>query len=99
MHVLVKVLSSNSECIVTTIYASLRFHDRCILWNNLKSAANLHNIPWIIASDFNEVIVDGDKFRGRRVSSTRSLLFKECLDNCNMVDMGFSRPRFTWTNR
>ena len=29
----------------------------------------------------------------------KSLLFKECLDKCNMVDMGFSGPKYTWTNR
>ena len=26
-------------------------------------------------------------------------MFKDCLDKCNMIDIGFSRPRFTWTNR
>lgn len=33
------------------------------------------------------------------MSSNRSLLFKECLDHCNMIDMGLVGPRFTWTNR
>lgn len=28
----------------------------------------------------------------------RSLLLKECLDKCNMIDFGFSGPRFPWTN-
>ena len=28
-----------------------------------------------------------------------SLLFKECLDKCNMIDIGFAGPRYTWTNR
>ena len=36
---------------------------------------------------------------GRTVSINRSLLFKECLDKCNMVDMGFNGSKFTWTNR
>ena len=36
---------------------------------------------------------------GRTVSINRSFLFKECLDKCNMVDMGFNGPKFTWTNR
>ncbi|XP_075663215.1 uncharacterized protein LOC142632755 [Castanea sativa] len=76
-----------------------RFHERCILWNNLKNAAKLHEKPWIIARDFNEVLVDGDKFGGRAINSNRSLLFKECLDYCNMIDMGFTEPRFTWTNK
>ena len=36
---------------------------------------------------------------GKTVSINRSLLFKECLDKCNMVDMGFNGLKFTWTNR
>lgn len=90
IHVLVKVTSSNFEFICTGIYASPRFHKRCILWNNLKNVANLHNKPWAIAEDFNEVLVEEDKYRGRMISTNRSLLFKECLDTCNMVDLGFN---------
>ena len=48
-----------------------------------------------MASDFNEPLVDEDKFGGRGVSINRSLLFKECLDKCSMVDLGFSGPRYT----
>ena len=99
IHVLVKVLPSNFEFICTAMYASPRFHKRCVLWNNLKNAANLHDKPWVIVRDFNEVLLEGDKYGGRSISSSRSLLFKECLDHCSMVDMGFVGPRFTWTNK
>ena len=70
-----------------------------MLWENLTKVADLHSKPWIIASDFNEPLAEVDKFGGRPVSINRSLLFKDCLDKCNMVDMGFSGPRYTWTNR
>ena len=99
VHVLVKVIATTFEFIFSAVYASPRFHERCILWNNLKNAANLHDKPWIIAGDFNEVLVDGDKFGGRAVNSNKSLIFKEFLDYYNMVDFGFTGPRFTWTNR
>ncbi|KAL0013396.1 hypothetical protein SO802_000465 [Lithocarpus litseifolius] len=75
------------------------FTQRQVLWENLSKAADLHNKPWIIAGDFNEPLADEDKFGGRPVSINRSLLFKDCLDKCNMVDMGFNGPKFTWTNR
>lgn len=61
--------------------------------------ASLHSSPWIIARDFNEVLADNDKFGGRAMNANRSLLFKDCLDSCNIVDLGFSGPRFTWSNR
>lgn len=63
------------------------------------NVADLHNMPWVIVGDFNEPLVDGDKFGRRAVSVSRSLLFKECLDKCSMIDIGFAGPRFTWTNR
>ena len=59
----------------------------------------MHNKPWVIAGDFNEPLTDEDKLGGRPVSINRSLLFIECLDRCNMVDLGFNGPRFTWTNK
>ncbi|XP_075665849.1 uncharacterized protein LOC142635595 [Castanea sativa] len=92
VHLLVKVISTTLEFIFTTVYASPRFHERSILWNNLKNVADLHDKPWIIARDFNEVLANGEKF-------SKSLILKECLDYCNMVDLAFTRPRFTWTNR
>ena len=55
-------------------------------------------MPWVIARNFNEPLNNVDKLGGRNVSISRSLLLKECLDKCNMVDLGFSGSRFTWTN-
>ena len=51
------------------------------------------------SSGFNEPLLDKDKYRGRAVSVSRSLLFKEFLDNCGMIDIGFFGPHFTWTNK
>lgn len=61
--------------------------------------AELHNKPWIMAGDFNEPFIEEDKYGGRGVHVNRSLAFKDYLDSCNMVDMGFSGPRYTWTNK
>ena len=30
---------------------------------------------------------------------SRTQRFKECLDSCNMIDLGFHGPKFTWTNK
>lgn len=99
IHSSVKVRSSCSNWLFFAIYASPRSAKRRILWSNLSNVAKLHSMSWVIARDFNEPVSDADKFGGRVVSSNQSMLFKECLDRCNMVDLGFSGPRFTWTNR
>ncbi|XP_075633780.1 uncharacterized protein LOC142606285 [Castanea sativa] len=99
IHVFVKVHSSDFSWIFSAVYASPRLEERTILWNNLATVAKYHNLPWVIARDFNEPLNTNDKFGGRVTTVKRSLLFKECLDKCNMIDLGFSGPRFTWTNR
>ena len=58
IHVSIKVRPSDSQCLLTAIYTSLRFNERCVLWNNLINVASLHSSPWIIVGDFNEVLVD-----------------------------------------
>ena len=99
IHFTVKVRISNVIWLFSIVYASPRCAERHILWNNLMKVADLHNMPWVIAGDFNEPLVNDDKFGGRAVSVNSSLLFKECLDKCNMIDIGFAGPRYTWTNR
>ena len=99
IHAIVKVRNSNSSWILTAVYASPRTAERIILWNNLIKTAKLHDMPWVLAGDFNEPLTEVDKFGGRVISVNRSFLFKDCLDKCNMIDIGFSGPRFTWTNR
>lgn len=99
IHVEIKGRALNLSWIFSAIYASPRSEERCILWNNLTKVAKLHNKPWIMARDVNEPLVQEDKFGGRGVSVNRSLALKDCLDLCSMVDMGFSGPRYTWTNK
>lgn len=52
----------------------------------------------MLAGDFNEPLVNSDKYGGRAISINNSQQFKECLNKCNMVDLGFMGPRFIWTN-
>ncbi|XP_023874018.1 uncharacterized protein LOC111986582 [Quercus suber] len=99
IHAIVKVISSNSSWVLSAIYASPRYAERCLLWNNLTTVASLHSLPWVLAGDFNEVLIGEDKFGGRAVNISRALRFKECLDSCRMIDLGFSGARYTWSNR
>ncbi|KAK7826709.1 hypothetical protein CFP56_031991 [Quercus suber] len=99
IHVTIKVRTSNLSWLFSAIYASPRFAERFILWNNLINVVELHGMPWVITRDFNESLSSADKLGGRDVSIRRSLLLKDCLDRCNMIDLGFSGLRFTWANR
>ena len=83
IHVLVKVRPLNISWLFSTVYASPRIAERLILWNNLISISVSNNLPWVVASDFNEPLLDSDKFGGKAISVNNSLLFKDYLDKCN----------------
>ena len=98
IHPTVKVHSSNLSWLISAIYASPRIVERKIHWNNLKIVSQLHNLPCLMLGDFNEVLSEDDKFGGNSVNLNRALEFKKCLDECNMLDLGFAGPKYTWTN-
>lgn len=69
--------------------------ERWILRDNLKIVAQLHNLRWLMLGDFNAVLNGDDKFGGNRVNINRADQFKECLDDCNMLDLGFAGSKYT----
>ena len=64
IHVVVKVCVSNHLWLLSSIYASPRFEERKLLWNNLAFVVDLHQLPWLMLGDFNEMLSCHDKFRG-----------------------------------
>lgn len=52
----------------------------------------------MLLGDFNEVLHSEDKFGGRNINLNRAIKFKECLDSCSLLDLGFSGPKFTLSN-
>ena len=90
--------TANSPRLLSTIYTSSRLAEWRLLWDNLETVAGLHSLSWVIASDFNEVLMSENKFGGNAMSISRALRFQECLDTCKMIDIGFVGPLFTLSN-
>ena len=59
----------------------------------------MHSMPWLMIGDFNEVLCDKDKFGGNQININRAMEFKTYLDSCSFVELGFARPKYTWTNK
>ena len=99
IHATVKVRSTNLSWLITAIYASPRLAERKILWSNIVKVSQLHNLPWLMVGDFNEVLCGEDKFGGSQINLNRAMDFKACLDTCRFVDLGFAGPKYTWSNK
>ena len=55
-------------------------------------------MPWIVAGDFNEILSNDEK-EGQRLRAQSQLdNFRQALDECALMDLGFVGPKFTWNN-
>ncbi|GLT61710.1 hypothetical protein SLA2020_343970 [Shorea laevis] len=80
------------------IYGRPQFEIRNMLWQELFAMANIIQGPWMIIGDFNDVVDQSVKFGGNEISQTRAQDYLDCMNNCDMVDLGFIGNRFTWVN-
>lgn len=53
---MVKVHESNIQWVLSSIYASPRLAKRKLLWKNLSVVAPIHNLPWLMLGDLNELL-------------------------------------------
>jgi hypothetical protein len=83
----------------TFVYGEPRRDQRHEFWDLLRRLRSEREGPWICCGDFNEALSQDEHIGVRDRSEAHMSLFRECLDDCGLVDLGFSGPKFTWNNR
>ncbi|XP_065639086.1 uncharacterized protein LOC136071560 [Quercus suber] len=68
-------------------------------WNMLRMLSSKPKLPWCCFGDFNELLRVEDKKGGVQRPHYLMQRFREALDHCDFVDLGFSGPAFTWHGR
>ena len=96
IHANIKVSPNTSPWLLSCIYASPKLEERLLLWEHLKNLSSLNNLPWMCIGDFNELLSQQDKLGGNPIIRSRASAFCSMLEACNLLDMGFVGPRFTW---
>lgn len=82
---------------VSGIYAKPYHQDKVRIFNSLENISKTRNLPWLVTGDFNEIGFSHEKQGGKVVSVSRLLFFQRCMAACNLQDLGFHGPNFTWT--
>ncbi|KAI8025740.1 hypothetical protein LOK49_LG02G02406 [Camellia lanceoleosa] len=86
------------EWVLAAVYASPNPILRETLWNELEVAENMDK-PWLVAGDFNDYANQSERRSfSNSQSITKTQKFLERINNCNLIDLGSSGPRMTWTN-
>ncbi|KAK0603296.1 hypothetical protein LWI29_003465 [Acer saccharum] len=74
---------------------SLRMH----LWSLLRRLGRMGNLPWIVLGDFNEILHLDEKQGGVTRSNITMSPFKEAIDDCALLDIGYVGNKYTRSNR
>lgn len=62
----------------------------------LRRLGRTNSLPWLVGRDFNDILFANEKQGGNLRDKTRMEAFRITLKNCQLVDIGFSGPWFTW---
>ncbi|KAA3470848.1 reverse transcriptase [Gossypium australe] len=65
-------------------------------WNTLKSLRNNEEQSWFVCGDFNEIIYGFKKKGGLPREKKRMEDFRNALEDCQLIDVGYSGNWFTW---
>ena len=84
---------------VTGFYGHPERAMRVHSWSLLRHLYRLRSVPWLVMGDFNEIISLDEKWGGEDRSLAQMAAFREAMSDCNLQDLGFRGPDFTWSNR
>ncbi|KAI9080858.1 hypothetical protein K1719_037167 [Acacia pycnantha] len=73
-------------------YESLKFS----LWQDLQRLADHISIPWVVMGDFNDILMSDERVGGADINLGRLRKFQDRVQGCQLNDLGFSGPKFTW---
>ncbi|CAL1384971.1 unnamed protein product [Linum trigynum] len=81
---------------LTAVYASPNEHERGQLWEAMRGMERRNNLPWLITGDFNSISRSWEKQGGAGFCFAKARAFNSCIEDCGLIDLGFSGPKFTW---
>ena len=65
-------------------------------WNMLRMLGSKPKLSWCCFEDFNELLQVEDEKGGAPRAHNLMQAFRDGLDHCGLVDLGYSGPDFTW---
>ena len=70
--------------------------NRKFSWDLIRRVLASFQGPWLVGGDLNEVAHDSELSHGRRRDTYLVDAFRHMLEDCDLEDLGFEGPTFTW---
>jgi hypothetical protein len=83
----------------TFVYGEPRHEQRHFFWDMLRRLRREWGGPWVCCGDFNECLLQDEHYGSNDRSDAQMEFLRDCLDVCNLSDLGFSGLKYTWSNR
>lgn len=99
----IEIKSSGHQFICSFVYASNFVEERIHLWEEIREIqrTNIHlSLPWILLGDFNEILssIEHSRSMDYMVDQTGMRHFQDVVQDCDLSDLAYVGPCFTWWN-
>ncbi|XP_026380271.1 uncharacterized protein LOC113275053 isoform X2 [Papaver somniferum] len=100
IHDVVSMVNSplSQPWLLSSIYGSLNHVTRQRIWAELESVSSLSGCSWMVLGDFNSFLHSHEKIGGNPLSLSQSQELNAVFNQCGLIDLASSGPRFTWNN-
>ncbi|KAL5555671.1 hypothetical protein UlMin_037907 [Ulmus minor] len=95
-HIDTFILHDNLKWRFTGMYGNPDTTLRNLFWDLMKRLGDSHSLPWLCGGDLNEILFAHEKKGGGDRASYLLRNFREAIEYCNLADLGFRGPKFTW---
>ena len=91
--------SDGFRWLLTGFYGWPETKDRFKSWLLLSHISSFVDGSWMCIGDFNEMLCSSEKLSSRPTSARQLDAFRDALERCQLVDLGFIGYPYTWNNR
>ncbi|KAL0374642.1 UNVERIFIED_CONTAM: putative mitochondrial protein [Sesamum radiatum] len=98
IDVSVRVEESGEWWRFSGVYGEPDTSKRSEFWKLMRRLHKQSVRPWLCAWDYNEILEHSEKEGGSMRPEWQIRNFRECLTSCELHDLGFRGPAFTWSN-
>ncbi|KAL1171457.1 hypothetical protein V6Z11_A05G282800 [Gossypium hirsutum] len=88
-------LIPDKSILISFVYGSPDRSKLKLFWEDLQSIAPHNFTPWLMMGDFNDILSPSDK-RSHFTVGKRCNFFGNFVESCELQDLGYSGPPFTW---
>jgi hypothetical protein len=81
---------------LTGLYGESVWRHKHQAWSWLRDLHGQVNYPWLVIGDMNEILYNTEKEGGQPRPQRYMQAFRDCLADCSLQDLGYTKDIFTW---